>query len=294
MKSPAISRRAACFALTFRAHLASKRRTRALAALFRAQQRPGPLPCLRRHQWRLRTAPSSRRSHVWFSTGFSNHDGQFVSGVSAAALLIDCSDDHDPTDPLASLSLDALRYGEMVQIDAPTALSARIYFYNRIPITPRWAHRLSTRHAVLEFLGLTKGGETRDCSRTTGRWRRLTTCEAGWQPGKPRASTRPRSQDAPAHKLYVSPMPGQLRDAIEVVVRVLTEYGPTAFSVGADLQGILRPDKLVLYFADGRTLDAVAKRLVRSLDGISSRPAWPRHAPSISRDGYSRGDRARS
>jgi hypothetical protein len=58
--------------------------------------------------------------------------------------------------------------------DAPTALSARIYFYNRIPITPRWVHRLSMRRG-LGFLGLRRAVRREDCSHTTGRWRRLTT-----------------------------------------------------------------------------------------------------------------------
>lgn len=53
----------------------------------------------------------------------------------------------------------------------------------------------------------------------------------------------------PGYKLYVSPTLDALPRAIEAVADSLASgHGAKAFKVGADLGGLCRPDKLVVYF----------------------------------------------
>jgi hypothetical protein len=71
------------------------------------------------------------------------------------------------------------------------------------------------------------------------------------------------------HKIYVSAMPSHLPDVMMSVVRVLSKFDSTAFKVGADVHGLLRPDKLVIYLSDRRQLPDVATELTHALDGMS-------------------------
>ena len=68
-------------------------------------------------------------------------------------------------------------------------------------------------------------------------------------------------------KLYVSARPESIRDAFEAVVRVLAERGGADFKIGDSAYGLLRPDKLVMYFGSRQEVDEVAQTLAKRLAG---------------------------
>jgi hypothetical protein len=83
-------------------------------------------------------------------------------------------------------------------------------------------------------------------------------------------STRERpARDAasPTYKPFVSPRPEHIRDAFHALVRALADLGGADFKVGQDAAGLLRPDKMVVYFASREQLDRAAAVVLARLDG---------------------------
>ena len=247
--------------------LGVKTATRGLAALFRAMKAPGPLP------GRLRESASEQTTRevgrlVLDGILEVERNGRFVAGARAGHLLSDLAATRAVADDrLARLSRAAVRYGEALEIDDPGMLSARMYFYNRAPVAPRWAHRLTTPESVLEYLGLAKGSETR--TLLDRHWSLMHPEEAqGWLMCVPREPRHMRTDDASVDKLYVSPSPANLREALRVVVGALIADGPMTFKIGGDVHSLFRPDKLVVYFHEAGRMDIVANRIRRGLEGI--------------------------
>lgn len=72
------------------------------------------------------------------------------------------------------------------------------------------------------------------------------------------------------HKVYVSPAVEALADALPLVVATATALQVPAWKVGADLAGLHRPDKVVLYLASEAAADDAAGTLARVLDGLAA------------------------
>ncbi len=165
---------------------------------------------------------------------------------------------------LARLSLQALRYGQELRIDDDAALARRLYCYNRLPATLRWQRRLPTRAEVARFLGLDDGAVPEILQRN---WISLSgTNDEPWLAWTRR--TAERNGGHAAHKLYVSPPPDHLQQALAALLGVLSETGAQSFKVGARLEGLLRPDKLVIYFAQHDEMRAAADRIDQALSGM--------------------------
>jgi hypothetical protein len=71
-------------------------------------------------------------------------------------------------------------------------------------------------------------------------------------------------------KLYVSPTCDALRDTLHSAIPILADSPAFAFKVGRDLSGMLRPDKMVVYFARYEDLAQTAARLGFVLAGASA------------------------
>ncbi len=191
------------------------------------------------------------------------HDGHFVSGGAAAERL-----SLAPVDPatdlsaLSRLSREAVAYGESTGITDPVALSARLYFYNRVPISPRWTERIGTPDALASWLGFDSGI----------RWQAL---NLEWLETPPRLRSpvwRHFRADGLVHaarfKLYISPRAEFLRETLEATIPVLADCGFRAFKVGRDLAGILRPDKFVAYAHSRQQIESASGALLAKLRGV--------------------------
>jgi hypothetical protein len=185
---------------------------------------------------------------------------RFVSGADALAIVQPPLDARD----IGRLSTDALLHAQDLETRDPQALSMALYLYNRIPMTPFWK---TTFANVLEHVGADRGS-----------LRAL--LEREWIAGDPARGTgwlnwssptrSPRGADDVTYKLYVSPRPERIRDAFEVVARVLAAFPGTSFKIGDGVTGLLRPDKLVAYFRTREQLDEVANELQRELAGCDA------------------------
>jgi hypothetical protein len=159
------------------------------------------------------------------------------------------------------LSLDALRYAADLETGDSSILTTALYLYNRIPISRFWRSRFADRQEILSQLGADRGALAvlLDSHWASGN-------SQGWLTWRPRAP-RTRDRNAAMFKLYVSARPESIRDAFEAVVRVLAERGGADFKIGDSAYGLLRPDKLVMYFGSRQEVDEVAQTLAKRLAG---------------------------
>ena len=195
-------------------------------------------------------------------------NGRFLTGAEAAELMAKSRESvsQGSRGRLALLSNAALRYGESLLLDDPAQLAGRLYGFGRQPATPTWAHLLADGQAVLSFLGAGVGTDLR---------RRL---DSDWQEANDRRTTgwlvwfnrtRSKSEMAGGHcKLYVSPAVSAMPQVFPVVLELAsTQVGH--FKIGSDAAGLLRPDKMVLYFPSQERLFAVASELALLLKGTT-------------------------
>ncbi len=160
--------------------------------------------------------------------------------------------------PLWELSQSALEHCAALGIRDSAALGRRLYGYGRFPASPRLRRAFPTPESVGDHL-LHGNEAVRGCLISGWRRRRFTGEDPGWA-----MWTRPRGdpRDAAAtHKLYVSPVLDAVRPAFHVTMPILTESEALGFKVGAELPYLVRPDKLIFYFADKAELLRVASLL---------------------------------
>ncbi len=167
----------------------------------------------------------------------------------------------------ARLAWQAVRYAATLPSDDLQALVVRLYCYGRLPLTPAWARRLPDHAAVAEHLGVGRGGAL--AAAVERRWRLSGDPAApdGWLSWGRRGAPPPPA-DGRSCKLYLSPRPEALREAFAALVAVLAGSDATAFKVGRDAHGVLRPDKLVAYFPSLEGLRGAAAELAARLAGL--------------------------
>ena len=193
------------------------------------------------------------------------HGPHFISGADAFPVICSASADAPPRDAAARLSREALLHAQDLEIAEPQALTNALYLYNRIPLTPFWKSRFSSAEAILAHVGADRGSLRalleREWNASAG--------GRGWLNWSSRAPI-PRGQGGVTYKLYVSVRPERIRDAFEVVVRVLAGFPGSPFKIGDSAAGLLRPDKMVTYFGSRQELDAAAGILHRELAGCEA------------------------
>ncbi len=159
------------------------------------------------------------------------------------------------------LSRRAIELAYASGMNDPGLLAARLYCYNRSPLSSKWRERLPDQAAVFDFLRLRADGSWPGMPRTISPlrneyWHR-------WEVrGAPRLSTR-----APIYKVYLSPL---IENAGAVLHHALTELpsaGAGQLKVGRLVAGLLRPDKIVVYFAISKDAEIFARRLAAGAPG---------------------------
>jgi len=196
--------------------------------------------------------------------------GAFVSGAGA----LNDADDGTPVGVVASLSRQALRLVARVDEDDPVQRGRRLYQFNRRPLTPRWAERLRTPGEVLRFAGASAGSTT---AASLERHWTTSGVERGapwlsWWPREAGRNRRRVAASAVTHKVYVSPRAEDVPAAFPTLVEVLADIGAPPFKIGASAPGILRPDKIVTYFAGRDDAEGVAKMLATALRQTPAQP----------------------
>lgn len=226
------------------------------AGLLRLLREPGAIP------ERLRGAiePDDLQRLVLDGILELEVEGRFASGAGAYAYLAP-PPMPAPNGRLAQLAIAALEYGQAQPLGDVDRLAAKLYFYNRLPVTLDAKQRWPDRSAVCEWLGTVPSLE-----RT---YRRLSAAsdQAGWIVWSLGGGSWPGSATG-VHKLYVSPLPEDLPAAFAALVPELARQRPPVVKVGANAFGIARPDKLVVYFNGPAGLEAFAESALERLDGL--------------------------
>ena len=193
------------------------------------------------------------------------HRNRYVCGADALPILGGKLAATEPRDAIARLSRDALLHAQDLETSDATALTSALYFYNRIPLSPFWKTRFADGAAILAHLGADRGSLRALLAR---KWT-ASDGMRGWLSWQPKTRSR-RDAAGITYKLYISPRPERMRDAFDVVVRVLADFPGTPFKIGSDAIGLLRPDKFVAYFATRALLDDAANALRGELAGCDA------------------------
>ncbi len=189
-------------------------------------------------------------------------EGELVTGVAARdAVYQQPSQSNEPNGKIEELSLSALKFAQELQVTESYQLSSFLYNFNRLPVTSVWRDHFPTSinfGAYFDFAGnaalnksLKQGWSYSAPQKETDGWHSWARYSAGAQ----------TSSSAPTFKLYISPSPDALRSVFDLVVPVITQSKAFSFKMGKDVFGILRPDKLVVYFEDFAGLQTVAQEL---------------------------------
>ena len=223
------------------------------ALLFLSLQEPGPAPDF---VFAMPEGESDRilRRLIFDSILQMEQVDTFVGGPEACALLGMAG--AAAAGGLATLSIDALNYGAaLIDTDAAT-LAQKLYSYNRRPMTPAMRRRLPDRAACLSFLGLAG----REAPGAIARWWSRGEDDSPWLVFSRRQSPRQRREQS--CKLYVGLAFEELPDCLPALAEKLAGGEALQFKIGTDLDGLLRPDKLVAYFPSKETLSAAAQALL--------------------------------
>ena len=202
------------------------------------------------------------------------HEDRFVSGREAYDVLYGEAVSPAAENRLQQLSIDALRYGEALALTDVGQLSMRLYNFHRLPITSRWREKYSGPERVAEQLGVGPGGRYADF--LVSHWQPVTDRDEGgsneeravgwlaWARSRPPGDAHEAGM---TYKLYVSPMPAFVENVFAITVKTLSTTGALQFKIGADAEGLLRPDKIVAYFTSQDALRQAADALAARLNG---------------------------
>lgn len=127
-------------------------------------------------------------------------------------------------------------------------LTARLYFYNRLPVVRRSDADDKACEVRLREVMATIGGFGRS-------WREIRSARypESWLHYK--SVKEPCNGNQRSIKLYVSPLPEDFYQAVGIVGAVMMRHGACSFKIARHLYGLARPDKIVCYFND---FDAMA------------------------------------
>ena len=231
---------------------------RDMALLLFTLQRSGALPRFLRREFEPRALRRWVRGLLADGILELAHRDRFLSRAEALAVL-----EGEETAPVVGsrlnrLSLTALEHASALPGWSRAGRSRCLYEFNRRPKTPTWRSRLPADGAVAAWLGLDAdiGARWDLCGRrgAAGGW-------LGWSSGD-------RESAGDAFKLYVSPLPDDLPAAVELLTRPLGRLRARHWKIANRRDGVLRPDKLVLYFDDLESLKAAAEVLSNRLAAL--------------------------
>jgi len=188
-------------------------------------------------------------------------DDEFYSGAAAHDLLYKRAAAAKGVSLIGQLSIDALRYAAHLPVTDIRALASRLYSYNTRPVLAEKAAGLSRPADVEAFLGVGKTAVLgRDWEQHTGgKW-------LYWSRKGMRGSS---GENISIYKLYISPVFELLPETFQKSIAALTASRAFSFKVGNDFHGLVRPDKMVVYFYTREDLFEAAASLWSALDNIT-------------------------
>ncbi len=146
------------------------------------------------------------------------------------------------------LSLRAIELAYHSSENNPQRLAATLYFYNRIPVSKKWKERIPNEIKLLQFLGVEKDGSWPNNKYIHMDNKRTTESNPYWKYWKISKYDLPMKLKGGGFKLYISPQCEDLPVIISQLAKYVEDSGAHALKIGSTIQGLLRPDKLMVYF----------------------------------------------
>jgi hypothetical protein len=252
--------------------LSTKSISQDIALLYLTLQQPGKVPDYVREKLGDQCNREITRL-VLDSVLAVQKDEKFLCGADAAELVYTGNEESSDFDGaegfLERLSLEALRYGQSLDLTDRLALSNRLYNYNRAPLSPFWKRTLGGPSAIAEYLAIQDGRNKdlldRDWSQISDPV--LNEGWLAWQSLRFGSSTSFGKPTKTVCKLYISPRTDRLPEFFPSILAVLSRCRVRQFKIGKGIQGLLRPDKIVAYFSSYEDLIATAEQLRKELAG---------------------------
>jgi hypothetical protein len=197
---------------------------------------------------------------------------RFVSGCSAFRFLVRESEAAtvEAPDRLGRLSIDAIRHAERLEITVPETLAARLYFYNRQPVTSYWRRLWPNVGATRDYLARGAGQTAlRDLSARFALASPRRSSPLGNVQWLSWRSRNAGSERTARFKLYVSPDPSAFGAVFPEIAAAAADSHALSLKIGADAYGLLRPDKCVVYFGTRDDLSQCAEQLLRRIKGTA-------------------------
>lgn len=232
---------------------------------------------------------------------------QFVSGAQAYNLFFAASALPEASSRIGRLSIAALQYGQALAMSDIMELSMRLYNYQRLPVSSHWLQKFAGSVRVAQVLGVDSQGRHRhllakhwqslpilsgslaahpgpretgsidafDAGKSSQSFKNSSTETAeegfaGWLSWNSRHVHPKADQEGDTYKLYISPLPDFIEEVFDIALKTLATTPAFHFKVGADVLGLLRPDKMVAYFSSLEDLQTASNLLAKRLEGCPS------------------------
>ena len=156
------------------------------------------------------------------------------------------------------LTVRALRLGARFPVSTPALVAPRLYRFHTLPRSRALESRFREPGDVRAFLGLERWSISRRGFRQQVSSHREPYWDVWSKPDERRAR----------YKLYVSPTLPALPSALEAVLDVLDQRDVVSLKVGITLPGLLRPDRLVIHFAEHAHLFEAGRVLANTLADV--------------------------
>jgi hypothetical protein len=250
-----------------RSNLGIKSVDRDVAQLYLRLQEPGKLPD------DVKTSLGEECSQVVAKLVLDGvlmieREGTFLTGPEAFEMIGEKTAFTTPPQIIAQLSLEALRYGQALALSDSIQLSNRLYFYNRIPLSPSWLRTFSSPEAVSDYLGIRAGKSTSIILDRCWSKVSLQPVKASWMMWESLSCFARPEKSGLTYKLYISPVCDYVKDAFQIAVEVFSHAQVPHFKIGKDAIDLLRPDKFIAYFWSLEALKEAADQLEQHLRGI--------------------------
>ncbi|MBI5246044.1 MAG: hypothetical protein HY923_02610 [Elusimicrobia bacterium] len=193
-------------------------------------------------------------------------DGVWQSGP---APLAKARDPHAADDgmELRRLSAEAIMLAYKSPREHSWELLNLLYYFNRAPLSPRLKRSLPDEAACLRFLGIANGS-CRIGGRRFDLPLRLSHNGRGWRTWRRQGNGPTRQVMDARHKVYISPQLEQLPMVFRTTCALAFESSAASLKIGASLTELLRPDKMVVYFARASDAQAFARRVLTKMPHV--------------------------
>ncbi|SRR5579871_1136852 len=200
-------------------------------------------------------------------------EGNFASGTAAIKVIFGETifDDGLIPDHLSKLSMDAIQYALLIKNPDLRSLSQQLYTFNTIPWDAHTKSKFYAAHSIPQFLFPEESGKLNDLLSKS--WESNNVSEkkywlSWWK--KKRGDPYGIALNKPTFKLYISSVIDELPILLKIAIPILSASPAFSFKVGGNIEALLRPDKMVVYFENYEELMETALLLKTALSGISA------------------------